>query len=419
MALENRDYARLLRQATLFALRGGTIAAKFMLTLYTTRYLGLAELGIYGLLVGGTTIVPAVAGLGLTDWIVRKIVGAPTAEAVPLIATRLGTSVSIHIVVQPILFALDATLGSPIPLPLAVLAGLILALDHLANEASDMLIARSRVYTAAMLGFLRAGLWPLPVIGAGFLYPETRTLEFLLLGWVVSLIVVWLILAAYALAGGRWHYLRFEWQFLPRGIAGGFSFYVKDVSNAVSAFIDRFVISFFLGLELTGVYTLFWSVANVVHSLTVFGVVQADIAKLVSAGLSRDASAFRAIERRLQIETAAWALVLSLGACIALPLLLPYLGRPLLHENLPIFWIVVAATLLRIGADGYGFVLFALQRDRIIAALAVSAAVTSALFNLLLTPLAGLYGASAAFVVTGAGLFALRYYFSRQSTSAA
>ena len=35
----------------LMALRVGSIAAKFLLALYTARYLGLADLGIYGLLV--------------------------------------------------------------------------------------------------------------------------------------------------------------------------------------------------------------------------------------------------------------------------------------------------------------------------------------------------------------------------------
>ena len=39
-------------------------------------------------------------------------------------------------------------------------------------------------------------------------------------------------------------------------------------------------------------------------------------------------------------------------------------GQPLVEANLPIFWIVLGATLLRVAADGYGFVLLALNRDR-------------------------------------------------------
>jgi hypothetical protein len=47
--------------------------------------------------------------------------------------------------------------------------------------------------------------------------------------------------------------------------------YVRDMGSVTSMFIDCFLISIFVGLELTGVYTLFWSVAHVVHSLAVHG----------------------------------------------------------------------------------------------------------------------------------------------------
>ncbi|HLC07904.1 MAG TPA: hypothetical protein VJK06_01315, partial [Methyloceanibacter sp.] len=68
---------RLLSQLLLVAMRVGSTMSKFLLAIYTARYLGLADLGIYGLLVGATTIVPAVVGLGMTDWIIRKIVDLP------------------------------------------------------------------------------------------------------------------------------------------------------------------------------------------------------------------------------------------------------------------------------------------------------------------------------------------------------
>jgi hypothetical protein len=58
----------------LLSMRGGAALAKFLLAIYTARYLGLADLGIFGLLAGAVTIVPALVGLGMTEWIMRKIV---------------------------------------------------------------------------------------------------------------------------------------------------------------------------------------------------------------------------------------------------------------------------------------------------------------------------------------------------------
>ncbi len=407
-------WRRLSTQILLLGMRACVTGAKFLLAIYTARYLGLADLGVYGLLVGGVTIMPALAGLGMTDWTMRRIVDLPSEQALPLIATRLGLTFCIHLIVQPLAFAADIALGEPIPLRLALLCGAILLLENLGTEAADMLIARKRVMLAYVLNFLRMGVWPIPVMAAGLLFPQTRTLDALLTGWIAMLILSWVVLLGLAATSDRWRHLRPQWAFLREALPRSLVLYVKDVSATVNAFADRFLISLFLGLELTGVYTLFWSIANVVHMVALFGVVQPQLAKLYAAGRSADRDAFRAIERRLQIETGGWALLLAAGAVIATPSLVPYLGRPLLEGYLPVFWLILAATLMRIAADGYGFILLALHRDRAIAAIAVAGALASAAMNIMLTPIAGLWGAAATFAVTAGALFIARFWLSRR-----
>lgn len=413
-----KGWRTLLQPLLLLAMRGGSTVGKFLLAIYTARYLGLADLGIYGLLVGAVTIMPAVAGFGMTEWIMRKIVDLPRAEALPLVASRLSLTLLVHLIVQPIALGLDILLGEPIPLHIAILCGAILLLENLGTEAVDMLIARRRVLLAYLLTFLRTGAWPFPVIAIGLLYPQTRTLEFLLLGWLTLLVANWLIMIGLVVPEGRWRLLRPDIGVLLRDLHGSLLLYVKDVSTTVSMFIDRFLISMFLGLELTGVYTLFWSIANVVHSLSVYGVLQAQLPHLIATAQTHDKSALDALERHLQIETGLWTLLLAAAAAVATPLMLPYLDRPLVQDYLPVFWVILAATLLRIAADSYGFLLLALHRDRAIAIIALGGAIASAALNLLLTPLAGLWGASAAYVLTSAGLFIARYALARPGKEA-
>jgi O-antigen/teichoic acid export membrane protein len=407
------DRRRLLTQFLLLGNRAVITAAKFLLAVYTARYLGLADLGIYGLLVAGTTIVPAIAGFGMTDWIVRRIVDLPSAQAMPLMACRSSLTICVHLVVQPLLFLADVLLGEPIPLRLAVLGGLILMLDNLNSEASDMLVARRHILLANALTFLRAGLWPLLVIAVGLVFPQTRTLQALLIGWAVMLVVSSSVLAVLPMRRGRWRHMRPQWGLIVPQLSGSRALYVKDVSGTLGIFVDRFIISAFLGLELTGVYTFFWSITNVVHSLALVGMLLAQIASLLAAGRKADKTEFHAIERSLQIEIGAWTLLLSLGIAIATPLLLPYLGRPLLENYLFVFWIILFATILRIAADGYGYALLALNRDTEIAIIAFVGAIASAVLNAILTPLAGLWGAATAYVITAAGLLAIRYYLTR------
>jgi O-antigen/teichoic acid export membrane protein len=195
---------------------------------------------------------------------------------------------------------------------------------------------------------------------------------------------------------------------LLQQLRGSWVLYVRDLSNMVSIFSDRFIISTVLGLELTGVYTLFWSIANVIYSVVVVGLLLTQVAPLVDAA-KRGYAQFSAVKRRIQIELAGWVLVLTAGAAIATPLLLPFLGRPLLQANLTVFWIVLFAMIMRIAADGYGFALLALQRDRAIAIVAVLSAVASATATAVMTSLMGLWGAAVAFAASATAIFIVRY----------
>ena len=213
-----------------------------------------------------------------------------------------------------------------------------------------------------------------------------------MLGWLAMLVVSWLALLLLLLPEGRWRFMRPQWRLLFPELRGSLVLYVKDVSSTISMFLDRFLISLFLGLELTGVYTLFWSITNVVHSLAVYDIIKAQLPSLIASGRNPEPEQFRAHERRLQIEIGSWSLLLALGAGVAMPLLLPLLHQPLAQESLPVFWLILLATLLRIAADLYGFVLLALRRDRTIAWVAAAGALASAGLNLVLTPFLWLGG---------------------------
>jgi O-antigen/teichoic acid export membrane protein len=399
---------RFLSQGLLLTMRVGVAAAKALLAFYTARFLSLADLGIYGLLIAGTTIVPAVAGFGMTDWIRRKIVDLPRAEAIELIVARLGLTVSVHLFVQPLALGLDLLLGQPIPIELAAMGGLILLLEHIGSESNDLLVARRRILLSQTLSFLRAAVWPLTVIAIGLLHPPARTLTFMLTVWLIVVAVNGLILLGLFYSRTRTFFVPVHVGMVLQQLRGSWVLYVRDLSNQVNTFSDRFIISTLLGLELTGVYTLFWSIANVIYSVAVVSLLLTQVAPLVDAA-RRGYAQFSAVKRRIQIELAGWVLGLAAGAAIATPLLLPFLNRPLLQANLAVFWIILAATIMRVAADGYEVALLALERDRAIAVVAVLSAVTSAAATAVLTSLMGLWGAAAAFMITTSATFVARY----------
>jgi O-antigen/teichoic acid export membrane protein len=410
--MDSRRISRLVQQMVLLGISGANAFAKLALAIYTARYLGLANLGLYGLITGGTTIVPAVFGFGLTDWIGRQLVGLKTAKAVPYAAARLSVSLSMHLIVQPTVWIVNYMLGEPLPQYELALIGAILLLEHLATDAHDLLILRRRAYLAYILTFFHVGLWPLVVIAWGLLDPSARTFDNLLLGWLGGLTLGWTTLIGFVIWNRYWRYVRLPFAWLAGCFRPSFPFYVKDLSNVGGLYIDRYLVSFFLGLELTGVYTFFWSIANVVHSLVFYGTVHPQIGEIVNAGREKDPDALTQLRRRMHIETGTWALLLAVCAAVTTIVALPIIDRPLLGQNLPVLVALLVAALVRVGADGYSIVLLSLHRDRMIAAIAICGAVLSASLNTLLIPLGGLHGAAAAALITASCLLAARVYLS-------
>lgn len=407
------NFRRILNQLVLFALRAGSTGSKFLLAIYTAEYLSLSDLGIYGLLVGGTSIVPAIAGLGLTYGVVRRVGSLPLAQAVPMAYSRTVLSLLVHSVGQPLVLLGFFLAGLHLPLVPTLLGCAILLLDTLAAEVHEVLIARRHIFLANWLCFLRQGLWPLPAMVLGLLVPQARSLTILLIFWCGALVLTWAILCWLLLQKGLWRYVRLEMNLVLGEWRSSLTLYIKDVSGTVSAFADRFLISIFLGLELSGIYSLLWAIANVVHSLVTYSVVQTHTASMIDAARERTADRFRALERRLQMEASGWALLFAVAIAAVMPMVLTHLDRPEVQQYLPVFWLILLATLLRIGADSYGYALFAFHRDRAIAWIAVTGAVLSAALNVTLMPLAGLWGASLAYILTSAALLAVRFQVTR------
>ncbi len=404
-----------IRSLFLIAIRGLNTLSKFALTLYTAHYLGLADLGLYGLIVAVTTILPAFAGFGTNDWTLRQVAGGQSARTTALITTRLSMVVIFHIVCQPIAFAANAAFGTPVPWSLAIVIGVVAVLEHVAADTNDMLVFRNHAVLANLLFFLRAGVWPLGVIALGIAIPATRTINYLMYGWLAGLLLTFAILAGYAATHGHFQRMGFDWARMRTGIRASVPFYLKDMSIASGLYLDRFLVTLFLGIESAGVYTFFWSIANVIHNLCFYGIFQPHLAKLVQAA-SAGKQHFRRALLHVELLTVSFALAGAISLIFALPYLLPYLNRPLLSTHLMVFNIIVAATLLRLAADAYNYVLLALHHDRAIAIVNMAGVPISAGLYTLLIPLLGLEGAALSYLITGAFLFAPRWLLSRRYT---
>ena len=409
-------FAQIFARLVLFGFRGLSTIAKFALALYVTRYLGLADLGVYGLVLAACAWSPALLGFGLTEWLARQIVLDGHVAALRKIAARLSISTATHLVFQPIFWAVNFAIGAPVPMAWAWLIAPIVLLEHLFTDVHDLLTARGRIGFATGLQFVRAGLWPFAVVAVGLLYPQTRTLDNIFFAWLLGLALTSAIFLSWLVAQGAGPLL--QWSYVSRQIAStraSVSLYLRNIASSASLFLDRYLISLTLGLELTGVYVFFWSVANVVHGMINSIVVQPQAPRLIGSAARSDMAGFRDFERRLRWEASAWTIVMSVAVFGTVIVLLPFLQQPLLQAYLPVFALIMIATWARIAADKFGYVLLALHRDRAILFASASGALLSAALNLTLVPHFGLWGAGSAFLLTSVTVLTLGIVMSRET----
>ena len=392
----------------LMALRGVGLVSKFLLTLYVAKVLGVADLGLYGLVVGLTSSVPAILGLGLNGPSFRGIVGIDIASALPIVTTRLSVTLAVHLLIQP--FVIFATLMATQSVSPAVVIfiGLVVFGEHISADMHGLLISRNKISLANIMFFLRGGAWPIVYMPLGLVEPSIKNMGSLLTFWLAFILLSWIPVVFILIRGGGWRLCFFDRLWLKNNLPSVIPFYVFDIGAAGSQYVDRFIITFLLGIEAAGIFTFFWSMVNAVNSLIIFGVMQPYSPKLISTAKIEDHARFAHTTRSLIREALLW----STGMCAAVfaitPVFLHFIKRPEFDGNYILYGTMCIAMIVRVSADCLHSVLYAKHKDILMATVALVAMVFSAFVNFAFIDIFGLFGAGYAMLATSILLLIMR-----------
>jgi O-antigen/teichoic acid export membrane protein len=405
VALDTVRSSRTLTSLTIMALRGLTLAAKFALTLFLAKFVGLDTLGVYGLIAGAAVIFPTVAGLGLIRVLSRNAVTQPLDEVTRVLRLYWGVQGAIYGLISVI------GLGIGVYLQEVTLVSIVLVIVFIEHVNGDLFILLNhllRPLLANVLAFFRTAAWICVYMVFAFLFPSLRSLHVLLLFWIGG---GFLAIAGFAA-------LAWDWPWLSSASEGGHrewflhhfkasrTLYVNDIVNTVAQYIDRYLVSLFMGLEFTGVYVLFWSIGNALSNLVDTGIVQVSGPKLINAHARQDRS-YWIIFRRLLVHTMTISIVLAIATGILVKIAIPYLDRPLVADWMLVLWLVLLGFVLRVAYEVQGTVFYSHYKDSFTLFSGLFVIALSIFANVTLIPLFALDGAASAIIVSyGAGIAA-------------
>jgi O-antigen/teichoic acid export membrane protein len=384
------------------AIRGLTLASKFLFLIMIARLYGPAEVGLYGVMV--SAIAFTVFGLGLEYhyFTIRLLASKGGEDRARVLRDQAVLYVLVSaVVLPPFAFLLYAGVLSFLPL-WAIGWFLVLTLIELfSHEAGIALVAIQRPLQANFVVFVRTGLWTFPVIALAFAVPSTRALTSVFLAWFVAAVVS-LGLAAFFLRDLGFRKAIFapiDWKLMGKGLRTAAPFVVISGASIGLLFLDRFVINAYRGLEQVGIYTFFANITMALHTLVNTGVTLIRMPRLVSAFQRGDRAGFRGELLTMVKITVGGTIGLAALLGLAIFPVLHFVGKAPYVQNVDVFFILLAAACLRCVADLPVAALYAKEQDYRMLGVFLASFAVSLVGNVLLVPVASIRGAAGAAIL--------------------
>jgi O-antigen/teichoic acid export membrane protein len=327
------------------ALRGATLASKFLLVFFLARFLAAGELGLYGLLTATIAYSLYLVGLDFYIYTTREITKVGILESGGILKSQMAMTAMLYAVVLPLLSLIFVT--QLLPWHLAAWFFLLLVLEHCNQEISRLLIALSQQHAASLNLFLRGGSWPLAAILLMMVYPNFKSLKSILLLWTVgdilAIAVSIKILRKLNIQG--WH-RKIDWSWIAKGIKVAIPFLIATLAIRGIFTIDRYWIKELSNLEVVGAYVLFMGFSSALISFLDAGVFSFLYPELIKSYNEKDIIRFRTLSRNLLIQTIIFSLAMALVATIALDPILELIGKPVYFQHRNLFYLALASLLL-------------------------------------------------------------------------
>lgn len=406
---------QMVKQMTNVALRVASLAAKLALTLYMGRYLGLSDLGVYGLVFAAVTILSSVLGARLDYAVARELVGANQRDTLRLIRDQvafLGVNYLLFAVVMLVGYALGVASGK-----LLLIVFVITVFDSLTGALNTNLVAMGSPLFSTALFFMRAGLWCLLAVALGLVWPIFRSVEVILAFWAAGEVLA-LLVNLWVWRNYPWHEVMktpVDWGKLWRGVKLCFPMWVGTIGAMMALSVDRFVVSYYLDMEEVGIITFYSSFAVALLSLVQSGFFAFSYPRLIDHYRQGNSQAFWQETKQTGWQVAVFVLFLACTIGIVIPLLAPLFGKPRLATESLTLWLLLAGIWIRANADTFYYVLYARNQDRPLWLGSALFLIPATLGNLVLVPWLGLPGTGVSSILACLFLllWRLKYVFAK------
>lgn len=339
------DSISLFKRLLNLGLRALTLVSKFVLIFILAKFLGAAEVGLYGLIAATIGYCLFAIGLEFYTYSMRELIASPLDEQSAILRDQVVFYFFAYVFFLPLLILLF--IGGTLPWGQVGWFYVILVLEHVAQELNRVLVALSLQLQASVVLFIRSGAWGLVLIPVLMAVPEFRELSVVFAAWSIGVFSACML-------GIWWSIRRFSWSELPpvnwmwikKGVKIALPLLIASLAVRGLFTFDRYWVDSIGGLHVLGAYVLYAGIGSAVISFLDAGVVVFFYQRLVMTARENDLLGFKAEMKKLRTNVllaTGLLTVLALGAGF---LVVQWLNKPVYEENYHLLVWILAAMLV-------------------------------------------------------------------------
>lgn len=397
-------------------LRMGSLGLKLVLTLYMGKYLGLTDLGTYGLVSAYVAILIPFAGMRLDYVVSRDIVDTDPEHLVHKLRDQFAFYGLNYVIMTVLALALML-----LPIDgvnhkfIAITLGLSI-LESFAAVTNGNIVSLRRPILANALFFTRSSSWVIPVIALGLYDESFRNADTIFALWFVG-IVLSLLATAYYWREFPWSKtlsVPIDWTWIKKSIRVTFLIWVGTVCAAGALYVDRFVVELYLDRDHVGIISFYGSFVTAIFALLNSGIFAFTYPILIGLHKKNATDQFRLETRKATIHAIYSALGLSLVIGVTIPLIGRFFDRPEFADNAMVLWMMLVGVCIRGTSEIFYYVMYARGQDKEIWISSLFALIAASGFNLVLVPIWGFTGVGISAIAASIVLSIFRYMCVRK-----
>ncbi|MDR8393491.1 hypothetical protein NC796_20215 [Aliifodinibius sp. S!AR15-10] len=300
-----------------FLIRGTTLAAKFFFLIFLAKVYEERVLGLYSLAYSTILLVRFILGFEYYTYTGRIISKTNNKKRIGIVISDHFGFLFISTFIAAFIYLLVLFFPTVLDDYLIILLFIVI-FEIWGNEIYRLLIYMDQQIRASVLMLVRSGLWMFVLIGIYIIFGKSYSLETIFNYWLVFALVSCAvgIPIINKITDGVSIKLLTPMQYYNR-IKKAFYLFVNTVSHRLILTIDKYMVTYFVGVEATGIYSFYVGVAASLNSMIDAGVTSIYYPRLISTYYS-NLKRFTRIRKKFKFRL----LFLSIALIIAYGILI-------------------------------------------------------------------------------------------------